>query len=116
MNPAIGPSVGIGLRAPHVAHVLAAPAAVPWFEVHTENYFADGGSARDTIDALAERYPLSLHGVGLSLGSTDPLDTAHLAKVRRLADRVRPALISEHASWGALRGRHFNDLLPLPYT
>src|SRR6478752_6747574 len=108
MDPALGGSVGIGLRAPHIPHVLAARPPVPWFEVHTENHFAEGGPARDTIDALAERYPISLHGVGLSLGSTDPLDVSHLRKVKRLVDRIRPALVSEHASWGALRGRHFN--------
>jgi len=108
--------VGIGLRAPHVAQVLATRPHVPWFEVHTENYFDEGGAARDALDAVAEHYPLSLHGVGLSLGGTDPLDRAHLAKVKRLVDRLRPALVSEHASWGSVRGRHFNDLLPLPYT
>jgi len=69
-----------------------------------------------TLDRLRERYPLALHGVGLSLGSADPLDLPHLSKLKRLADRIAPAAISEHLCWSGIAGRHFNDLLPLPYT
>ena len=89
---------------------------VRWLEVHSENYFADGGPAVAALDDLRTDYPLSLHGVGMSLGSSDALDRVHLAKLRRLADRVEPVLISEHLCWSGVGGRHFNDLLPLPYT
>ena len=109
-------AAGIGLRAPHVRDVLAARPAVAWFEVHSENYFADGGPALATLDRVRADYPLSLHGVGLSLGSTDPLDRAHLAKLKRLIARVEPGLVSEHLCWSGVAGRHYNDLLPLPYT
>jgi uncharacterized protein len=109
-------AAGIGLRAPHVSHVLANLPPVPWFEVHSENYFADGGPALAALDRIRTDYPLALHGVGLSLGSTDPLDTAHLAKLKRLAQRIQPASVSEHLCWSSVNGRHFNDLLPLPYT
>lgn len=109
-------AAGIGLRSPHVAHVLEAAPPVAWFEVHSENYFADGGPALETVDRVAARWPLSLHGVGLGLGSAEPLDREHLARLKRLVDRVRPGLVSEHLCWGRIAGRHFNDLLPLPYT
>ena len=116
MNRHLPHSAGLGLRAPHVGTVLAERPPVPWFEVHGENYFADGGPAMAALDRIRADYPISLHGVGLSLGSTDPLDTGHLAKLARLADRVEPARISEHLCWSSVNGRHFNDLLPLPYT
>jgi uncharacterized protein (UPF0276 family) len=116
MNPVLPPSAGLGLRAPHVAIVLAERPPVPWFEVHSENYFADGGPALAALDRIRADYPVSLHGVGLSLGSTDPLDTGHLAKLARLADRIEPARISEHLCWSSVGGRHYNDLLPLPFT
>ena len=107
---------GIGLRAPHVRHVLVQRPAVPWFEVHSENYFADGGPALAALERIRASYPLSLHGVGLSLGSTDPLSRTHLDKLARLIARVEPALVSEHLCWSGVGGRHFNDLLPLPFT
>jgi uncharacterized protein (UPF0276 family) len=109
-------AAGVGLRAPHVRHVLDACPPVPWLEVHSENYFADGGPALAALDRIRADYPLSLHGVGLSLGSTDPLDREHVAKLKRLIARVEPALVSEHLCWGSVGGRHFNDLLPLPYS
>jgi uncharacterized protein (UPF0276 family) len=84
--------------------------------VHSENYFADGGSALRALMRIRADYPIALHGVGLSLGSTDPLDFDHLAKLRRLAQRVEPALVSEHLCWSGVDGRHYNELLPLPYT
>ena len=110
------PAAGIGLRSPHVGEVLATRPTVAWFEVHSENYFADGGPALAALDRIREHYPLSLHGVGLSLGSTDPLDAAHLTKLRRLIARTEPVLVSEHLCWSSVAGRHLNDLLPLPYT
>ena len=116
MDQLLPPAAGIGLRAPHVGQVLAERPPIAWFEVHSENYFADGGSALAALERIRAEYPLSLHGVGLSLGSTDPLDVAHLAKLKRLADRIEPCLLSEHLCWSSVNGRHYNDLLPLPYT
>lgn len=109
-------AAGIGLRAPHVAQVLDARPAVAWFEVHSENYFADGGPAIAALERVRARYPLALHGVGLALGSCAPLDRGHLAKLKRLVARVDPALVSEHLCWGRTAARHFNELLPLPCT
>ncbi|KGI76705.1 DUF692 domain-containing protein [Oleiagrimonas soli] len=109
-------AVGIGLRAPHHDHVMARRPAVPFFELHSENFFAAGGPNRELLDALREDYPLSLHGVGLSLGAADALDAEHLAQLRALVAQVEPGLVSEHVCWGAIDGRHYNDLLPLPYT
>jgi uncharacterized protein len=107
---------GIGLRAPHHAAVIELQPDVGWLEVHTENYFHDGGPQCAALERVREHFPLSLHGVGLALGSVDPLDREHLERVRRAVDRYQPALVSEHASWGSESGEHFNDLLPLPYT
>jgi uncharacterized protein (UPF0276 family) len=115
-DPALPAAAGIGLRSPHMRHVRTERPPVPWFEVHSENFFADGGPAIAALLTIRADYPLSLHGVGMSLGSADPLDGAHLAKLRRLVDRVEPALVSEHLCWSGIGGRHFNDLLPLPYT
>ncbi len=112
----LGAVAGIGLRAPHVRQVLAERPRIGWLEVHSENYYADGGSALAALDRIRADYPLSLHGVGMSLGSTDPLDMTHLAKLKRLIDRCEPTLVSEHLCWSGAVGRHLNDLLPLPYT
>jgi uncharacterized protein len=106
---------GIGLRAQHHADVLSATSAC-WLEAHTENYFADGGSQVEALLKIRARYPLALHGVGLSLGSSDPLNAQHLRNVRRTIERFEPALLSEHLSWSSVGGRFANDLLPLPYT
>jgi uncharacterized protein (UPF0276 family) len=107
---------GIGLRAPHVARVLAERPPIAWLETHSENLFAAGGSFHDALERIRADYPLSLHGVGLSLGSADALDRAHLRRLREVVERYQPALVSEHLCWGALGGRHSNDLLPLPFT
>ncbi len=112
----IGAAAGIGLRAPHVRQVLTDRPRVGWLEVHSENYYADGGTALAALDRIRADYPLSLHGVGMSLGSIDPLDTTHLGKLKRLIGRCEPALVSEHLCWSGAGGRHLNDLLPLPYT
>ena len=106
---------GIGLRAAHYAEVLEGRPAVGWLEVHSENYFG-GGRPLDYLERIRAHYPISLHGVGLSLGSTDPLDPAHLGKLKALIQRIEPGFVSEHLSWGSVDGRYFNDLLPLPYT
>ena len=107
---------GIGLRAAHHADFLAARPDIPWVEVHSENFFADGGRQLQLLDTIRRDYGLSLHGVGLSLGSTDPLDSEHLRRLARLVRRVEPALVSEHVAWGSVAGTFLNDLLPMPCT
>lgn len=109
-------TAGIGLRSRHHRELMTGPSIGGWLEAHTENYFAEAGPARAALARLAERYPISLHGVGLSLGSCDPLDTEHLRRLARLERSISPALISEHLSWSSFGGRHANDLLPLPTT
>jgi len=107
---------GIGLRAAHQAEILSRRPGIAWLEVHSENYFADGGAQIDSLLQLRQDYPLSLHGVGLSLGSADPLNREHLRRLRRLIDRSQSALVSEHLAWGSIDGTFVNDLLPLPCT
>jgi uncharacterized protein (UPF0276 family) len=109
-------SAGIGLRNAHQAAILRDRPAIGWLEVHSENYFADGGLQIDRLMSARALYPLSLHGVGLSLGSTDPLDREHMRRLKRLVDACEPALVSEHLSWGSVEGTHLNDLLPMPMT
>jgi len=113
---AAGGGVGIGLRAPHYAQVLERRPALAFLEVHSENFFCEGGAPLAWLERFRAAYPLSLHGVGLSLGSADRLDERHLAKLEALVRRFEPHLVSEHLSWSAIGGRHANDLLPLPYT
>lgn len=116
-NPRPVPArAGIGLRAAHFAEVLATQPDVGWFEVHSENHFAPAGAAHAALEQVRARYPISLHGVGLSLGGTDPLDLEHLARLKGAIDRYQPALVSEHLCWSMAGGRHTNDLLPLPCT
>ena len=107
---------GIGLRSGHVAEFVAGIPSVPWLEVHSENYFAAGGAAHESLMQIRAAYPLSFHGVGLSLGSVDPLDRGHLRRLAELVRRYEPMLISEHLSWSSVGGRFVNDLLPLPAT
>lgn len=113
-------AVGIGLRAPHYRAIqdeqFGQYAAPTFLEVHSENFFGDGGQPLAYLSWFRERYPLSLHGVGLSLGSADPISTHHLATLKRLVDRVEPMLLSEHLCWVGVGGRYLNDLLPVPYT
>jgi hypothetical protein len=107
---------GIGLRAAHHEAILSGLPDVGWLEAHSENYFAAGGVSHSALEALRHHYPISLHGVGLSVGGTDPLDRGHLADLRAAIERYEPALVSEHLCWSAAGGRHTNDLLPLPFT
>lgn len=107
---------GIGLRAPHYQELWQTRPDIGWLEVHSENYFGAGGSPLAWLERLRREYPLSLHGVGLSLGSTDPLDRDHLTKLKSLIGRFVPGLVSEHLCWSSAGGQHMNDLLPLPYT
>ena len=107
---------GIGLRAQHHTEILSRLPPVGWFEAHSENYFAAGGTHRAQLLQIRRQYPIGLHGVGLSLGSTDPLNREHLLALRRLVRIVEPVFVSEHLSWGSIDGTYLNDLLPLPYT
>jgi uncharacterized protein len=107
---------GIGLRSAHHAALVAERPPIGWIEAHTENYFHEGGAAVAALLRARSNYPLSLHGVGLGLGSADGVDREHLERVRGAIRRFEPALVSEHACWGHSGGEHFNDLLPLPYT
>jgi len=106
---------GIGLRSPHLDEILATRPAVGWLEVHAENYMG-GGPALRGLERLRPDYPLSVHGVGLSLGSADGLDARHLERLARLVERLEPALVSEHLAWSVTGGAYLNHLLPLPYT
>ena len=106
---------GIGLRTPHVAEIEATRPAIPWLEIHAENYLG-GGPAVRALERLRADYPISVHGVGLSLGSADGLDARHLERLADLVARVQPALVSEHLSWSVHDGAYLNHLLPLPYT
>ncbi len=108
-------TAGVGLRAPHYRALLETQPAVGFIEVHSENYFGDGGLPLHYLEQARARYPLSLHGVGLSLGSTAPLDD-HLRRLRTLVERFEPTLVSDHLCWGAAGDLHLNELLPLPYT
>jgi uncharacterized protein (UPF0276 family) len=112
-RPARG--VGIGLRVPHYRRLLEERPALGWLEVHTENYLARSGWDWHVLHTLRRDYPVSLHGVGLGLGSAHGFSEDHLERVRRLAEAIEPALVSEHLSWGALRDRQLNDLLPLQF-
>jgi len=109
-------SAGIGLRSAHHDALLAERPAIAFIEAHTENYFHDGGAAVRALHRARANYPLSLHGVGLGLGSAEGVDREHLVRVKRAIQRFEPALVSEHACWGHAGGEHFNDLLPMPYT
>jgi uncharacterized protein (UPF0276 family) len=113
---------GIGLRQPHAAALLAAPPALAFVEVHSENYFADGGAALGVLDAARSHWPVSLHGVGLGLGSAAGVDAAHLERLAALVQRVDPVRVSDHAAFARAPRRnggpvvHGNDLLPLAFT
>lgn len=106
---------GLGLKPAHFAEALACEAEGLWYEVHPENYMV-GGPRLAWLERVAERHPLSLHGVSLSLAADAPPDPAYLARLRELADRVQPVLVSEHLAWSAWRGQYHPDLLPFPRT
>jgi uncharacterized protein len=106
---------GIGLRGPHISEILATRPALGWCEVHPENYMG-GRPALSRLRAVRREYPVSLHGVGLSLGSAEGLDLRHLARLKALAEQIEPVLVSEHLAWSVNDGTFLNDLLPLPYT
>jgi uncharacterized protein (UPF0276 family) len=113
---AIPARTGVGLKAEHYQDILAARPDIGWFEIHAENYMGAGGPPHFFLERIREIYPVSLHGVGLSIGSHDPLDQAHLERLKALNQRYRPGLFSEHLAWSTHAGVYFNDLLPVPYT
>jgi hypothetical protein len=114
MNAAL--SAGLGLKPEHFEQALACPAEGLWFEVHSENYMVEGGPRLAWLEAVRSRHPIALHGVALSLAADTSPDTAHLARLRSLADRIQPAIVSEHLAWSTWRGAYHPDLLPFPRT
>ncbi|RYY27114.1 MAG: DUF692 domain-containing protein [Sphingomonadales bacterium] len=108
--------LGLGLRSVHFDTILSGEPQDLWFEAISENFMDSGGRPRAIIRAVAERYPLALHGVSLSIGSTDPLDRRYLAALKRLADEVHPAWVSDHLCWTGVNGHNSHDLLPMPLT
>ncbi|UCE88230.1 MAG: DUF692 domain-containing protein [Pseudomonadota bacterium] len=106
--------VGLGLRAPHYAYVEEHRPEVPWFEVLVDNYIGKGGAALHHLETIRSDYPFRFHGVGMSLGSTDPLDMSYLAGLRALIDRFEPDTVSDHLCWTSVGGIHTHELLPLP--
>jgi uncharacterized protein (UPF0276 family) len=109
-------SVGVSFKPEHFEAIVDTAPELGFFEVHAENYMGAGGAPHRRLDTIRERYPLSLHGVGLSIGSPGPLDRAHLERLAAVARRFEPAVVSEHLAWSTHDGAFLNDLLPLPYT
>ena len=108
--------IGLGLRTVHYGHILEHWPAVDWFEIISENYMQTSGRPLDFLDEIAERYPIVMHGVSLSIGTTDPLDCEYLAELKALARRTRAAWVSDHLCWTGVAGKNTHDLLPIPYT
>src|ERR1700690_2874922 len=111
-----GPSVGVGFKPEHFEAIVETQPELGFFEVHAENYMGAGGAPHRRLDAIRELYPLSLHGVGLSIGSPGSLDRAHLQRLAAVAKRFEPTLVSEHLAWSTHEGAFLKDLLPLHYT
>jgi uncharacterized protein len=108
--------IGIGLRTVHFGHILSQHPPVDWLEVLSENFLNTGGRPMYVLDQVVERYPVALHGVSLSIGSTDPLDGQYLEELKALAERTRARWVSDHLCWTGVLGRNTHDLLPMPYT
>jgi uncharacterized protein len=108
--------LGVGLRSVHFDHILKHQPAVDWFEIISENYIDSQGRPRYVLQQIAERYPVVMHGVSLSIGSTDPLDFEYLGKLKRLAREIDAKWISDHLCWTGVLGRNTHDLLPVPFT
>lgn len=115
VKAAVPARAGAGLKADHIREILETDADVGFFEVHAENYMGAGGVPHQQLEAIRERYPLSLHGVGLSIGGEQPLDKEHLQRLASLNARYEPGLFSEHLAWSSHDTTYFNDLLPVPY-
>jgi uncharacterized protein (UPF0276 family) len=107
---------GLGLRPAHYHAILDTQPAVDWFEILSENYLIPGGKPLHFLERIRAHYPVVMHGVSLSIGSTDPLDEDYLRDLKRLVERIEPAWISDHLCWTGVHGRNLHDLLPLPYT
>jgi uncharacterized protein (UPF0276 family) len=107
---------GVGLKAQHYRQILDQQPDIGWFEIHPENYMGNGGPPHKYLSKIRELYPLSVHGVGLSIGGTDELDKQHLKRLKTILDRYQPESFSEHLAWSTHQGRYFNDLLAAPYT
>ncbi len=114
-NPVIK-GCGIGLRPQHIDRILAEKPAIPWLEILSDNYLLPGSVQQDYLLEVAAHYPLTFHGVGMSLGSTDPLNAVYFSRLQALIERVKPAWVSDHLCWTAVHGMHTHDLIPLPYT
>ncbi len=110
------PKTGLSFKLPHLAEILERQPDIGFFEVHAENYMESGGRPHDALRRICDRYPLSLHGVGLSLGTGFPLDEEHLQRLAKLSHAYRPILVSEHLAWSRYGGSYLNDLLPIPYN
>lgn len=113
---ALPPRAGAGLKPEHYGDIFAAKPDIGFFEVHAENYMGAGGLPHRALTAIREQYPLSVHGVGLSIGAERPLDADHLARLKAVVDRYQPGMVSEHLAWSTHESLFLNDLLPLPYT
>lgn len=109
-------AVGLGFKPEHLAEIRAIRPSIGFFEVHAENYMGAGGLPHAQLGALREDYALSIHGVGLSIGGSEPLDAQHLVRLKTLCDRYHPESFSEHLAWSSHGGEYLNDLLPLPYN
>lgn len=116
INPPIPARAGVGLKPEHYRDVLDEFPDIGWFEVHPENYMGAGGWPHHVLERVRARYPLSMHGVGLSIGGVEALDRRHLARLAELERRYTPGLVSEHLAWSTHEGHFLNDLLPLPYN
>lgn len=114
--PTLPARPGVGYKPQHFEQILAKAGAVAWLEIHAENYMGAGGRPLAQLRHLADRFAISVHGVGLSIGGEGPLDTAHLTRLKHLCDWLNPASFSEHLAWSTHDGSYLNDLLPLPYT
>lgn len=107
---------GVGLRAPHYTEFIEKHPGVAWLEVHSENYFGEGGRPLHFLETIRRDYPVSLHGVSLSIGSADDLNWQYLKQLKELITRIDPCLVSDHLSWSSIDGHYLHDLLPLPYN
>ncbi len=114
ISPALG--FGLGLRTDHYESIVETRPAVDWFEIISENYMVPGGKPLHFLDLVRADYPMVMHGVSLSIGSTDPLNRDYLRQLKQLADRIQPAWVSDHLCWTGVHGKNMHDLLPLPYT
>lgn len=116
VNSQVPDRAGVGLKAEHYADILTNSPDLGWFEIHAENYMGAGGPPHHYLEQIREKYPLSLHGVGLSIGGEAPLDKDHLQRLKHLNERYQPGLFSEHLAWSSHETQFLNDLLPVPYT